>query len=692
MKVIQFIRVNHLFNRVAFSSATGLFLLVALLCLPISNNELETKATTGTAAESSITMNFTSSTASVDLTVNNTDGTFATSGAEDKAAFSIATNNYAGYTLSISAADDTGTLLNGSNSLDSISSNLTEAEFNTSANNGKWGYKPNKFYASNEVVDNTGDNAVFLSSPTTEATTLDVTNAANNEANEYNIALGATTDYTKPNGTYSKTFILTAVANKINYSVTYDANAGTDTVTNMPYESTNNVQSGDTNSTSITLSDLVPVREGYTFKGWCSVATSDDTCLGTIYNPGGAGTNLTYGIDQTVLNNGTIFAMWEKGVVTCTKQYRLQNADGTYPDEYTEDGSEELNSGETCTYAKTITDYQGDNGNDTERTISQVLKKDTTLSMDFPRNTYELTIDKIDSRIDTVTGAGTYRWGEVVPISATTFEDFSDFAAWSQTAGTGQGATTNFASAKSQNTTFTMPNSAATIYANGRARYIQDVILSDCTRDAYRVSDRRGKMARYSILLDNGFCSMNEPLNLGDSVPLTLTSEDTNIAEGTTYILPASSATMNDDHTFVVANYDPIYEVNYGMPAYYSHNVATAGSSDPTSSGDAEYDICPRGWRLPRYGETSSKYGSGIFGFSSYYGYYSTNYPTITQYGTDTTYAFKDRDTSDYVWTSTYLYQNRFRPYNGAYVASAGGGGRNLVNYFNAYPMRCILK
>ncbi|MBQ8156578.1 hypothetical protein IJ101_02210 [Candidatus Saccharibacteria bacterium] len=326
MKVIHFISINKKFRIAGFLSAFLLLALSGLTIFPLSICQKQTKAIVHgefgpeEGFDSSITLDITNSVASVDLTVTSSDGTFATSSAEDKAAFSITTDNYTGYTLSISAADDAGTLLNGSNSLDSIASNLTEAEFNTSANNGKWGYKPNKFYASNEVVDNTGDNAVFLSSPTTEATTLDVTNAANNEANEYDIALGARTDYSKPNGTYSKTFILTAVANKINYSVTYDANAGTDTVTNMPYESTNNVQSGDTNSTSITLSDLVPVREHYSFLGWCSTipTTTDgvDSCYDTVYNPDGNGTDLTYGINQTTINTGTLYAMWERSVIT----------------------------------------------------------------------------------------------------------------------------------------------------------------------------------------------------------------------------------------------------------------------------------------------------------------------------------------------------------------------------------------
>ncbi|MBR3253834.1 InlB B-repeat-containing protein, partial [Candidatus Saccharibacteria bacterium] len=38
-------------------------------------------------------------------------------------------------------------------------------------------------------------------------------------------------------------------------------------------------------------------------------------CSGTTYNPDGAGTDLTYGIDQTTINVGTLYAMWEEDII-----------------------------------------------------------------------------------------------------------------------------------------------------------------------------------------------------------------------------------------------------------------------------------------------------------------------------------------------------------------------------------------
>ena len=221
MKVIQYIRVNHYFRNVAFVSSVLLFILVTLLCLPISSGEQDTLAATNQG--DSITINFTNNTASVDLSVNNADGTFATSNTEDKAAFSISTDNASGYTLSISSNDDTGELTSGTSSFTSIDSAISSTTFDNSSYNGKWGYLPSKY--------NSTDNTNYLPSPTTDISILDITSSANATANNYTIALGARADYSNAVGNYSKTFTLTSIANIIPEScnnsklcIEYDAN------------------------------------------------------------------------------------------------------------------------------------------------------------------------------------------------------------------------------------------------------------------------------------------------------------------------------------------------------------------------------------------------------------------------------------------------------------------------------------
>ncbi len=141
---------------------------------------------------------------------------------------------------------------------------------------------------------------------------------------------------------------------------------------------------------------------------------------------------------------------------TCTKQYRLQNADGTYPDEYTQDTeeTETIAHGETCSYAKSVDGYQGQN-----TTITP--DEDVTLSLDLPRNTYELTIH-YNQFIASVSGAGTYRWGEEVSVSAVSTGE-KPFRGWEQMSG----ETSSFADPTAISTTFVMPKSSAVIFADG---------------------------------------------------------------------------------------------------------------------------------------------------------------------------------------------------------------------------------
>ncbi|MBO7657520.1 hypothetical protein J6S55_02685, partial [Candidatus Saccharibacteria bacterium] len=91
--------------------------------------EAEAAPGTATASTSSITMTSTTNTASVNLLPTDSNGTFASSSASELASFDVATNNYTGYTLSISASDDTKKLISSTVSgayLDSITSTISE--------------------------------------------------------------------------------------------------------------------------------------------------------------------------------------------------------------------------------------------------------------------------------------------------------------------------------------------------------------------------------------------------------------------------------------------------------------------------------------------------------------------------------------------------------------------------------------
>ena len=251
------------------------------------------------AASSSITVSIDDST--IDLNVAPTgQGAFSKSNATT---IGVSTTNYTGYTLSIAAqeGDNPTALINGSSSLSSIESALTESQFkalDSTAYNNQWGYLPSKY--------NSENNNSFLPSPTTEGDILDVTSSANASGvvNEYEITLGARVDTTASLGSYSNTFVIYATSNAIPYTIVFDDNV----VGSMPTDI-----ASETTGTTVTLPSNVPTRDGYTFLGWCTVIPTTtngvDSCTGgTSYNASG-----TITLDQTGgSNNYHLYAMWQR--------------------------------------------------------------------------------------------------------------------------------------------------------------------------------------------------------------------------------------------------------------------------------------------------------------------------------------------------------------------------------------------
>ena len=339
MQVIQ--RTNKLNHKKHSFFASGIFLhlLAIALRLPNSNGEQETqRAISGrvlpaaivglvtvpavmlsstvpvSAASSTLNLDLASDTISVDIGAANANGTFKKSANNT---ISVTTDHYTGYTLSIKSTDTSASttspaLKNGSDTMPSITSSLTEEQFSSiSATNynNKYGYLPSRICTNtNGCTSNTS----FLPAPTLTGDILDQTSTANpSTANTYTMAIGARIDQTIPFGSYTNTFEVLLVANAIPYTIVYNDGV----VSDMPVDV-------DTTSmtSSVTISSNTPVRDGYTFGGWCTVQVADnESCTGTTYAAGS-----TYTLDQTGTNNLQLFAMWSGGA----KDYC---AGSTYP-------------------------------------------------------------------------------------------------------------------------------------------------------------------------------------------------------------------------------------------------------------------------------------------------------------------------------------------------------------------------
>lgn len=287
------------FSRISIKSRYSLWSHFSLVLALATSLGLFSLVAPASAASSSLNLNLASNVISLDIDSTNANGTFKKSANNT---ISVTTDHYTGYTLSIKSTDTSASttspsLKNGSNTMPSITSSLTEEQFSSiSATNynNKYGYLPSKICTNtNGCTSNTS----FLPAPTLTGDILDKTSSANPTANTYTMAIGARIDQTIPFGAYSNTFEVLLVANAIPYTIVYNDGV----VSDMPVDV-------DTTSmtSSVTISSNTPVRDGYTFNGWCTIQVADnEACTGTTYAAGS-----TYTLDQTGTNNLQLFAMW----------------------------------------------------------------------------------------------------------------------------------------------------------------------------------------------------------------------------------------------------------------------------------------------------------------------------------------------------------------------------------------------
>ena len=172
---------------------------------------LFTNNTTPAFADNTIFLSVSSSSVVLNLVPTSVSGTFSKSPALD---ISVSLTGAGGYTLGIHSAT-TGAnntkLINttdNTKSFTSISSALSESDFSSSSNtqyNNQWGYLPSKFHSS--------DNSSFLPSPTETGDILDQTTGTN-DSGDYTITIGARANTETTVGSYSGTFVITAIANQ----------------------------------------------------------------------------------------------------------------------------------------------------------------------------------------------------------------------------------------------------------------------------------------------------------------------------------------------------------------------------------------------------------------------------------------------------------------------------------------------
>lgn len=170
------------------------------------------------------------------------------------------------------------------------------------------------------------------------------------------------------------------------------------------------------------------------------------------------------------------------------------------------------------------------------------------------------------------------------------------------------------------------------------------------------IDKRDGKEYEIGKLKDDR-CWMLQNLRLGGSSAISLSSADTNISAASWNLPALSSSAPADDYdnaqlyqpTGTAQIYsatsdtaDPTWsatdETNKGI--LYNYAAATAetitGSSNSTK---AEYDICPKGWKLPSGGSNDSDFGNLVIKYGADNG--TGNFALTTPQAKAFNYAFK---------------------------------------------------
>ncbi|MBR2725942.1 InlB B-repeat-containing protein [Candidatus Saccharibacteria bacterium] len=538
------------------------------------------------ATTSSISLSLSSGSISLDvLQSSKANGDF---GKSPNTTISVSTNNSSGYTLGIQASNATNynklmKVNDNTTYIESITSAVSEADFsndNISTYVNKWGYLPSK-YCTGTTSSSCSTNASFRPAPNANTgDTLGITECANNTTNcpnatdTYDMALGTRVNSNQTPGAYSNTYVITAVANAIPYTITYNANGGTGAPANV---------NSSTFAETVALSTATPTKTNYSFNGWCTVSPTTtggvDACTGgTTY---AAGANWT--LDQTSATNAlTLFAMWSLKSYNITVNFAGSGVTGV------------ILSNSTYGGGGTVTTSGG--------TVS--LKHGVA---------YDI--------------SGTYNSG---------YEFDSWATAANGTLGSTSAASTTYTVSGTSTLTLTgkrpyMQNMAAsdctttvkTVYDNRdeTAYHVQRLADGKCWMLDNLALDL---VAKKNVLTQNNTHASNTTLNYlknggGSTSDKYATAAVSNWTTGS-YSYSAPLVNISDKD-IVPANPPSGGLGNNKVGGYYNYCAAAAGSycySGNASFGNATEDICPKGWRLPTGDFSSGEYDTLYSKYNDY--------------------------------------------------------------------------
>ncbi len=220
----------------------------------------------------------------------------------------------------------------------------------------------------------------------------------------------------------------TANWNLANYTITYNLNGGSIANQKTSY-----------NITTDTFTLPTPTRTGYTFAGWTgSNGTTKQTSVS---------------ITKGSTGNKTYTANWNANTNTKYVVKHLQQ--NINDDNYTLKDTENLTGTTAASVTPNVKSYTGFKA-PSKQTVTIKADGTTVVEYKYTRNKFSVVL-VAGTGIKSVTGAGTYKYGQSVTIKAVA----QDCATWVNWTGTNTQTNINY--------TFTMPNNVVTYTANGKA-------------------------------------------------------------------------------------------------------------------------------------------------------------------------------------------------------------------------------
>ena len=208
--------------------------------------------------------------------------------------------------------------------------------------------------------------------------------------------------------------------------------------------------------------------------------------------------------------------------------------------------------------------------------------------------------------------------------------------------------------------------------------YTSDQCATQASTTEVAATDSRGGVDNvYSLRYINGTCWMTTNLRAASGTQLT--SADSNLPDGITYIIPAADLTEGSSYTEGRVHAGEPSNGESATDTGYWYNYCAASAGEVCSSSrmqDATQDICPKGWSLPNKDQIDGLGGTTyLSAFAPVTGgiYWSNG----TLYDTG----------RGYWWSST------ANDYSGQYRLTSNGSSLGIGGYFGkdlGYYVRCV--